>query len=108
MKDNIIKVVLHVSNIDQINRMQNNINNLLKEDDSNVINIVINGEAVRNFTVDNSNIKINTNATYYLCNNSLNSYGIDINKVISGTKITASGVFKLALLQNEGFLYIKV
>lgn len=107
MDKNILKVVLHVSNNDQIARMQSNINNLLKEDNTIQVNVVINGEAVTRF-IKGSDLALNPKATYFLCNNSLNAHYIAQNGILNGTQVTSSGVYKLALLQKEGFLYIKV
>lgn len=102
-----LKVLLHVSNEEQISRMQGNIVNLLKEDPTIDIKIVINGNAVTNFTKDN-NITLNNSATHYLCNNSLNANNININNLTKNANVTPSGVYKIALLQEEGYLYIKV
>ncbi len=107
MEKNVLRVVLHVSNIEQIARMQNNVNNLLKEDASVVISVVINGEAVTRFTKEND-IKLNPKATYYLCNNSLMANHISTENLLEGTVVAPSGVYRLALLQNEGYHYIKV
>src|SRR5690554_7370529 len=96
-----LKVLLHVSNEEQISRMQANIVNLLKEDSNIDIKVVINGNAVTKFTKDN-NITLNDTATHYLCNN------ININNLTKNANVTPSGVYKIALLQEEGYLYIKV
>lgn len=102
-----LKVVLHVSTIEQIPRMQSNIVNLLKEDPTIDIKVVINGNSVTNFTKD-KNITLNNSATHYLCNNSLKANSIENDNIIKNANITPSGVYKLVLLQSEGYLYIKV
>lgn|SRR5690554_5333789 len=102
-----MKIVLHVSNEEQINRMINNVNNLYKEDESLIINVVINGDAVTKF-IEGSNLNLNNKATHFLCENSLRANKIAKENIMPETKITSSGVYKLALLQNEGFYYIKV
>ncbi|MFA6375432.1 MAG: hypothetical protein WCY04_04315 [Bacilli bacterium] len=107
MKNEVLKVVLHVSNFEQITRMQNNVNNLFKKDDTADVSVVVNGEAVTKFTKGNET-KLNPKATYYLCNNSLKSNNILTDDLLTDTHITPSGVYKLALLQREGYLYIKV
>lgn len=107
MEKNVLRVVFHVSNLEQIARMQNNVNNLFKEDASAVISVVINGEAVTRFTKGNDT-KLNPKATYYLCHNSLMANQISTDDLLEGTVVTPSGVYRLALLQNEGYHYIKV
>lgn len=103
----ILKVVFHVSNLDQIGRMVNNINNLLIEDPKAEIILVANGESVKAFTKD-ALTKLNPKATYYLCENSLSSNQIDHLAIMEGTKIIPSSVHTLAQLQYSGYAYIKV
>lgn len=107
MKKEVLKVVLHVSNFEQITRMQNNVNNLFKEDDTVDVSVVVNGEAVTKFTKGNDTA-LNPKATYYLCNNSLKSNHILNDDLLLDTHVTPSGVYKLVLLQREGYFYIKV
>lgn len=101
------KVVLHVSDINQINRMKSNINNLFKEDQNLIISVVINGEAVTKF-INGNDIEINTNVNYYVCNNSLEANKINKKDILKDVFITPSDVHKLILLQQEGYNYIKV
>lgn len=104
-----MKVLLHVSNLDQIKRMENNVNNLLKENSNIKISVVANDQAVKMFVLGKDNTAtINSSAKYYVCNNSIRSLKLDDMKLISGAEVTSSGVFKIANLQNEGYLYIKV
>lgn len=107
LEKNGLNVVLHVSNLDQIQRMLNNVSNLLKEDSAIKISVVINGEAVKGFTRDKE-LFLNPQATYYLCNNSLRSNQISLDNLLDLTHVTPSGVYKLTLLQQQGFFYIKV
>ncbi|MDD2574996.1 MAG: hypothetical protein PHD47_00850 [Acholeplasmataceae bacterium] len=102
-----MKILLHVSNLNQIERMQNNINNLVKEDESIIINVVANDEAVKAF-INNQPTRINPRARYFVCANSLRANSIDKRDIIIGAEVTSSGVYKIALLQEEGFQYIKV
>lgn len=102
-----MKVLLHVSNLEQIDRMQSNIKNLLKEDKTIEIAVVINGEAVKAFTVLD-NLILEENATYYICENSLKANGILEKSILKLVKPTNSGVYKLALLHQKGYFYIKV
>ncbi len=102
-----MKVVLHVSNLEQILRMQSNINNLLKEDETIQICVVVNGEAVTKFTKGND-LSLHPKATYFICNNSLRANHLSPDDILNGPSVTSSGVYKLALLQKEGFFYIKV
>ncbi len=107
MGNTILKVVLHVSSFEQILRMQSNINNLFKEDDTVQVNVVVNGEAVTKFTKGNDT-SLHAKAIYFICNNSLRANHISPDDLLNGTSVTSSGVYKLALLQKEGNLYIKV
>jgi len=101
-----LKVVFHVSDLSQISRMMSNVNNILKEDNTITINVVINGDAVTGFTKD-KDLSLNPKATYFLCNNSLNANNIKKDNILDLTNVTPSGVYKLLNLQLEGFKYIK-
>lgn len=102
-----MKILLHVSNLNQIERMQNNINNLLKEDESIIINVVANDEAVKAF-VNKEPTSIHHRVRYFICANSLRANNIDKSEIMIKTEVTSSGVYKIGLLQEDGFLYIKV
>lgn len=102
-----LKVVLHVSDIELLPRMQSNIINLLEEDPSIVISVVVNSIAVKGF-IKGSKIKLNNKASYFICKNSLLSNKISEDDLIEDALITSSSVYKIALLQQDGYLYIKV
>ncbi len=102
-----MKVLLHVSDSNQIKRMQNNINNILKEDGTISISVVANDLAIKSFVKGEDTI-INDKVHYYICSNSMRSYKVNSDDLLDGTKITSSGVFKIILLQKEGYHYIKV
>lgn len=102
-----MKILLHVSNLEQIDRMQKNIINLLKENNELIISVVANGEAVLAFK-NTEDVTINEEVSYYMCNNSMRSYKLNENEMKLKVSFTSSGVYKLAKLQEEGFLYIKV
>ncbi len=100
-----MKVLFHLSDEKRFNVLEGNINNLLKEDNTVNISVVFNSKGV--LALLNTNIKLLNNVNYYACNNSINSLNINKNDLIKDVKITKSGVYKIALLQSEGYLYIK-
>jgi len=102
-----MKVLLHVSDLNQIKRMQNNINNLLKEDETISISVFANDMAIKSFVKSEDTI-INDKVHYYICSNSMRSYNVNADDLLVGTEATSSGVYKILLLQEVGYHYIKV
>lgn len=102
-----LKVLLHVSDYNQVNRMQSNINNLFEEDENVEISVVANSESIRAF-LQGQKTEIHNKVNYYVCSNSMKSFNIVKSDLLEGVKVTSTAVYKITLLQEEGFRYIKV
>ncbi len=100
-----MKVVFHIDEKDKFKLTWANVNNILTENPSVKVSVVINSEAVELFT--NKEIVLKENVTYYICNNALNMRNVNKKDLIKGLNITNSGVYQVLLLQNEGYYYIK-
>lgn len=48
------------------------------------------------------------NVRVHLCDKTRGEVGLDPSKVYSGIELTPSGVAKIAILQSEGFAYLKI
>ena len=100
-----MKILFHISDLSKWPLLQANINNILKEDSSLDVSVVANSEAVKIFIDHNNQLLDNVN--YFVCANALRANNIEHSALIENAKVTSSGVYKVALLQNEGYLYIK-
>lgn len=99
-----MKVLFHIDEISKWTLLSANIKNILKEDPSISVSVVANAEAVDLFITQ---LNLEKNVTYFVCNNALTNRKIDKTKLISNIEITPSGVYKILLLQEEGYKYIK-
>ena len=100
-----MKVVFHIDEKTKFKLTWMNVENILTENSEVKVSVVINSEAVELFT--NKEIKLLSNVDYYICNNALNFRKVNKNDLIAGLKIINSGVYQVALLQEEGYFYIK-
>lgn len=99
-----MKVLFHIDEYHKWDLLQANVANILKEDNQIKVAVVANAEAVDLFVHQKSLID---NVKYYICNNALTSRKVDKQRLIEGVEIVSSGVYKILLLQEEGFKYIK-
>lgn len=100
-----MKVVFAISEAAKWDLVSANVRNILIEDDSLEVVVVAFSEGVTVFA--NENVELHPNATYYLCNNAINSRGVDRKKLPKEVKIVNSGVYQILLLQEDGFKYIR-
>lgn len=100
-----MKVVFHIDEKDKFNLTWINVGNILNEDPKAKVSVVINSEAVELFT--NKEIKLLENVDYYICKNALNIRKVNQKDLIKNLILTNSGVYQVALLQKEGYYYIK-
>lgn len=113
-----IKAVFHVDAFEtaRLDLTLNNIDNLLKEIDIDTacLALVANGPAVQLMKKDmdetfSSRISglYDKRVRFYVCNNSLNHYGIQEEDLHPSCKVVKAGMLKLVELQNGHFAYIK-
>lgn len=100
-----MKVVFHLDEKHKFNLTWMNVENILTENPQAKVSVVINSEAVELFT--NKEIKLHKGVTYYICNNAIKMRKVNKEELISGLEFTNSGVYQVALLQQEGYYYIK-
>ncbi|MFC0180902.1 DsrE family protein [Thorsellia kenyensis] len=120
-----MKIVFHSAELTRENIVFKNIKNLIKEiqntedkchpgfNDNVKICVVFNSDAVKTL-VQNSEKKVNTdwealpkNVELLACQNSLNGMNLQSNQLIKRACVISSGVYQLALLQAQGFHYIR-
>lgn len=110
-----MKIVFHLDNIDNWERLFANLKNILKELNNNnekfVINVLVHASAINGY-IDNNIIgsikEFEDNVTFVGCKNSLITFNIDIKDLYNKIEITNVGVYYLAVKQAEGFAYIKI
>lgn len=116
----LVNVLLHIDEEDKWEIVCRNTENILKMAEignyTTNIEIVANGSAVKALAAGSINIlKVrdalealhNKGVSIYVSSNSLANRGIDPSLVFSFIKLVPSGVFHIALRQNENFAYIK-
>jgi intracellular sulfur oxidation DsrE/DsrF family protein len=115
-----IKVVYHVNTgIETTAAIMGNVRNHLNADPSAKIVVVTHGPGI-DFLLDGAKDSkgrefsgmvsdlAGKGVQFRVCNNTLNSRGIDANKVSMDAKIVPSGVAEVARLQaKEGYVYLK-
>lgn len=99
-----MKVLFHIDEYDKWDLTQANVRNILKEDANIKVSVVANAEAVDLFIHERALVD---NVNYYVCNNALTARSIPKEKLIKGVEVTSSDVYKILLLQEEGYKYIK-
>lgn len=103
-----LKVVFHVSKLNDFEIAYRNINNIIKSNEDIFISLLLNGEAIIKVLYEKkiSDLilkKVEVNA----CNNSLVSNNINKSNINKDVIIVDSGVVELVLKQANGFAYIK-
>ncbi len=100
-----MKIVLSLSEASKWTLVNTNVKNLLALDDTLEIAVVAFSEGVTVF--DQLEEKLNPKATFYLCNNAIEVREVNRDKLPSEVKIVPSGVYQIALLQENGFKYVR-
>lgn len=116
----IVNILLHIDEEEKWTMVCNNAENLLKmgEIGNYTVNveIVANGRAVKSLAVGTINLlglrdslkALTDKGVYiYCCSNSLSNLNIDPALLFSFVKPVPSGIFHIALRNNDGFAYIK-
>ena len=75
-----MKVLFHIDEISKWTLLSANIKNILKEDPNLSVSVVANAEAVDLFITQ---LNLEKNVTYFVCNNALTNRKIDKTKLIS-------------------------
>jgi len=100
-----MKVVFGISEAAKWELVNANVRNILVEDPNLEVAVVAYSEAVTIFV--DKNLELHKGVKYYLCNNAIESREVDRSKLIKGVEITNSGVYKILLLQEDNFRYIR-
>ena len=100
-----MKVVFGISEASKWELVSANVTNILIEDPTIEVVVVAYSEAVIVFAEDD--VELHPDATYYVCNNAIISREVDRDKLHKRANVTNSGVYKILLLQEEGFKYIR-
>lgn len=109
------KVVFHLDNIANWERLFANLENILKElkdrKEKFTIKVLVHSSAINGY-IDNSVIKsikkFEDSVTFVGCKNSFVHFEIDMQKLYHKIEVTNVGVYYLMVKQEEGFSYIKI
>lgn len=107
-----LKVLFHIDEMEKWTLLLANIVNFIKdfEKDNYLITVVVNGEAVSGFTesiIINKLKSFSKDVTFEVCSNSLKHKHIAENLLPDFVKVVKSGVVEIAVLEDEGYHYIK-
>ncbi len=100
-----MKIVIHVDETKKWSLATKNALNLIKIDPSIKIIIVANSEAVEYFF--DSESRYIPAIDYHVCHQSIMHRELDTQNIHKVAQIVQSGVYDIALLQTQGYLYIK-
>lgn len=111
-----MKVILHIDNKNNFDKVFSNIKNLKKEfnkENISVYNIIVvfNGNSVLSLSnyIDQIKKLSSKNIIFNVCRNSLNNFKIDEDSLIKELKVIPSGVFGIMKYQQlNNYSYIKV
>jgi intracellular sulfur oxidation DsrE/DsrF family protein len=107
-----LKVLFHIDEMEKWTLLIGNIVNFIKDFDKDnySITVVVNGESVSGLTesiIVNKLKSFPKNVTFEVCRNSLNHKHIEESILPDFVKVVKSGVVEIALLEEEGYHYIK-
>jgi len=113
-----VKVVFHIDFDDEkrILMALGNFKNLLKEinEESSSLCLLANGSSVKLFLkymaedyADDILALAESGVKFYVCNNSLNKFDLNLEDMVPVCEVVKAGVLKLIELQNDGYAYIK-
>ncbi len=110
-----MKVLIHINDIDKWNTTISNSKNLIEDANEDlVLEVVVNGPAVKLLTKESSDILeeslkelFSNNVRVLACENALRSNEIKNDELIYGVGTVRAGVVEIAERQAEGFAYIK-
>lgn len=100
MADNQLRIVLHAPTADGLRRARSNVTNLLRDDASLVVNIVVNAEGVP-MALDNPDPL--TDQFLLICRNTLEKLGRESPSLTT----VASGVRAVVEMQQDGWTYVR-
>ena len=100
-----MKVVFGISEAAKWDLVSANVRNILIEDHNLEVAVVAYSEAVTIFVRED--LELHEGVKYYLCNNAIISREVDRTKLPKTVEITNSGVYKILLLQEDNFRYIR-
>ncbi len=109
------KVVFHLDNLANWERLFANLKNILKELKDNKenydIKVLVHSSAINGY-IDNNIIEtikqFDNDVTFVGCKNSLNHFEIKKSDLYNKIEITNVGVYYLTIKQDEDFSYIKI
>lgn len=109
-----MKVIFHIDEMAKWELLCGNVNNIFKESERAgekiEVKVLANYEAVKALTDKKIEELLKGSIgkfKIYACQNSINLFEIDTTKLLSFVEIVPSGVYYLALQQENGFKYIK-
>lgn len=105
-----MNVVFHIDQLDRWTMLLGNITNMLKEDKTINIVVVVNGPAIQGYLLPNvkEEIKEKKEVSFHACQNAMKSYHIKKEELLHSILVVPSGVVDLVSLQyKKGYAYIK-
>ncbi|MFT8470904.1 MAG: sulfur reduction protein DsrE [Oenococcus sp.] len=104
-----MKVVFHIDELNKWETTKGNITNLLALKLDIEIRVVVNGQAILGYLVDENAdfVSQHPSVTFQACQNAMNSHDVKTDQLPLRTKIVPSGVLAIIKAEEAGFGYIK-
>lgn len=104
-----MKVVFHVDELGKWKEARSNIKNLQKLDDTVEMILLVNGEAIRGYTLKEevAFIKKYENVQFHACQNAMKAFDVKKEELPKRVKVVPAGVMDLIALQQARYAYIK-
>lgn len=112
------KIVLHADDMGKVPELLSNLGNLVRyanthEQEQIEAVVVLNGDAIMSYLAPQTVEQIAKyqseamQVSFHACNNSMRSHGLQETQLPQGVQVVPAGVLDIALLQQDGFSYIK-
>lgn len=103
-----MKVIFHIDDLDRWQMAHGNVKNLLEQDTTVEVIVVVNGPAITGYLDKNNLSFIQMNGVkFHACNNAMNSHQITATMLPKEVEVVPAGVYDIVKLQSAGFSYIK-
>lgn len=111
-----MKVILHVNEKEKWNIALGNIKNILKEDPTLIIEVLVHGDPIVNLREKDAkrlgfyseiNELASKGVAFAACNNTLTKMEIKKEELCDFVEVVPAGIMELIKKQNEGYAYVK-
>lgn len=111
-----MKVIVHVNEKDKWNMAVGNIKNILKDDPTLIVEMLVHGNPIVNLREADAKMLgfyneiselASKGVVFAACNNTLTKMEIKKEEICDFVEIVPAGVMELIKKQNEGYAYVK-